>query len=114
MTSASPRIILTGGSRGLGLAILRILLARYNARVAVLSRSLPEELQSIVTQHGQDRVLVAQGDIGDPGDNDQVVNRTVQAWGGVDGLVLNAGQLEPVGKWGELGPLDPWTPGPFG
>jgi NAD(P)-dependent dehydrogenase (short-subunit alcohol dehydrogenase family) len=95
---SSPRIILTGGSRGLGLAILRILLSKYNARVATLSRSFPPDLRAVADKYGDDRVLVVQGDIGKSEDNEAVVRQATNKWGGLDGLVLNAGQLDPVGK----------------
>jgi NAD(P)-dependent dehydrogenase (short-subunit alcohol dehydrogenase family) len=52
----SPRIVLTGGSKGMGLAVLRILLERYNARVTTLSRSYPVELKTVVEKYGPERV----------------------------------------------------------
>jgi NAD(P)-dependent dehydrogenase (short-subunit alcohol dehydrogenase family) len=98
MTSpTSPVIILTGASRGLGLAVLRILLSKHNARVATLSRSLPAELKAVAEEHGPERVLVIQGDVGKVEDNARVVKEAVDKWGRLDGLVLNAGTLEPVG-----------------
>lgn len=99
----SPIIILTGASRGLGLSILQILLSRYNARVTTLSRSTPSDFQAVVEKYGDDRVLAIQGDVGDQATNAEVVKRTVEKWGGVDGLVLNAGGLEPLGTLAESG-----------
>ena len=95
---ASPRIILTGGSKGLGLAILRILLEKHNARVATLSRSYPDELRSVVEKYGPERVIVVQGDVGKSEDNVKVVDAAVDAFGGLDSLILNAATLDPVGK----------------
>ena len=97
LMTSSPRIILTGASRGLGLAILRLLLTRHNARVATLSRSFPSELKAVQEQH-TDRVLVIQGDVGVPADNRKVIQEAVTKWEGIDGLVLNASSLEPLGK----------------
>lgn len=94
---SSPIIILTGASRGLGLSILQILLSRYNARVTTLSRSSPAEFEEVVKKYGEDRVLAIQGDVGNMEVNKDVVKRTVNKWGGIDGLVLNAGSLEPLG-----------------
>lgn len=96
-TTDSPIIILTGASRGLGLSILRTLLSRYNARVTTLSRSSPPEFQAILEEHGESRVLSIRGDVGDAEVNKEAVRRTVERWGGVDGLILNAGGLEPLG-----------------
>ncbi|KAI9637387.1 uncharacterized protein MKK02DRAFT_23892 [Dioszegia hungarica] len=98
----SPIIILTGASRGLGLSTLQILLSRYNARVTTLSRSTPPDFQAVVEKYGDDRVLAIQGDVGDQATNAEVVKRTVEKWGGVDGLVLNAGGLEPLGRIADL------------
>lgn len=96
--TTSPRIILTGASRGLGLAILKILLEKYNAKVATLSRSYPDALKAVVEQYGKDRVLVQQGDISKPEDNSAIVKSAVEAFGGIDSMILNAGSLDPVGK----------------
>ncbi|OXB35803.1 cytoplasmic protein [Cryptococcus neoformans] len=98
----SPVIILTGASRGLGLAVLRILLAKHNARVATLSRSLTPELQGAVDEYGADRVLPVQGDVSKPEDNARVVKEAVDKWGQLDGLVLNAGSIDPVDKIGNV------------
>ncbi|KAE8541862.1 hypothetical protein D1P53_002036 [Cryptococcus gattii VGV] len=98
----SPVIILTGASRGLGLAVLRILLSKHNARVATLSRSLTPELQGAVDEYGADRVLSVQGDVSKPEDNARVVKEAVDKWGQLDGLVLNAGSIDPVAKIGNV------------
>jgi NAD(P)-dependent dehydrogenase (short-subunit alcohol dehydrogenase family) len=93
---SSPIVILTGASRGLGLATLRILLERYNARVTAVSRSCPTELEEVQRAHA-DRVELIKGDVGSIELNKEVVQRTVDRWGGIDGLIINAGSLEPVG-----------------
>jgi NAD(P)-dependent dehydrogenase (short-subunit alcohol dehydrogenase family) len=95
---SSPVIILTGASRGLGLSILEILLSRYHARVTTLSRSSPPDFASVVKQYGEDRVLAINGDVGDRATNEDAVERTVAKWGRIDGLILNAGSLEPLGE----------------
>lgn len=95
---SSPSIILTGASKGLGLAILKILLERHNARVTTLSRSCPEDLKRIVEKYGADRIVVVQGDIGIPQDNARVVKAAIDAFGQLDGLILNAASLEPFGE----------------
>ncbi|ORY35477.1 hypothetical protein BCR39DRAFT_567695 [Naematelia encephala] len=93
MSALSPIIILTGASRGLGLAVLSLLLSHHNARVTTLSRSSTTELQNTVKQYGEDRVLAIQGDVGDAEVNAGAVKQTVDKWGGIDGLVLNAGTM---------------------
>jgi NAD(P)-dependent dehydrogenase (short-subunit alcohol dehydrogenase family) len=94
----SPRIVLTGGSKGMGLAVLRILLERYNARVTTLSRSYPVELKTVVEKYGPERVIVVQGDVGKSEDNIKVVKTAVEAFGGLDSMILNAATLDPVGE----------------
>lgn len=96
---SSPRVVLTGASRGLGLAILKLLLENHNARVATLSRSYPDALRTVVDKYGKDRVVAVQGDIGKPEDNSKVVKSAVDAFGGIDSVVLNAGSLDPVGEY---------------
>ncbi|WWC90522.1 uncharacterized protein L201_005458 [Kwoniella dendrophila CBS 6074] len=95
MSSKSPVVIITGASRGLGLAVLRILLSKHNARVTTLSRTLTPELQSVVDEFGKDRVLPIQGDVGKSEDNVRTVDETSRKWGEIDGLILNAGTIEP-------------------
>lgn len=102
--NTTPRVVLTGASRGLGLATLKLLLERYSARVATLSRSYPEALKEVVAKYGQDRVLVVQGDISKPEDNAKVVKSAVDTFGGIDSVILNAGSLEPIGQSLRLGP----------
>ncbi len=93
----SPVIILTGGSRGLGLAVLRILLERYNARVTTISRNITPELEAVIRENSG-RVSAIQGDVGDIATNERIMKETVDNWGGVDGLILNAGSVEPLGE----------------
>jgi NAD(P)-dependent dehydrogenase (short-subunit alcohol dehydrogenase family) len=82
----------------MGLAVLRILLEKYKARVATLSRSYPDGLKAVVEKYGPERVIVVQGDVGKSEDNVKVVNTAVEAFGGLDSLILNAATLDPVGE----------------
>jgi len=89
----SPVIILTGASRGLGLSILQLLL-NANARVVTLSRSKPDGLVKLQEEY-KDQLEVVQGDVALIEDNAKVVKAAVDRWGGVDGVVINAGTIEP-------------------
>lgn len=100
---SSPRVVLTGASRGLGLAVLKLLLERHNAKVATLSRSHTPELKSLVEQYGEQRLLCVQGDISKPDDNEKVVKSAVETFGGLDSLILNAGSVDPFGTYDSRG-----------
>jgi len=95
------RAIVTGGTRGIGLAIARAILAD-GGRVMVTGidpqrletsvRSLAEEMG------GDDRVAGAAVDVRDRVAVDQLVAETAAKFGGLDTLVNNAG----VGVFGEV------------
>jgi len=87
-------VILTGASRGLGLAILRLLLQR-NVKVTTLSRSTTPELLQLAGPN----LEIVLGDVGIPADNQRAIDLTIQRWGGIHGLVLNAGTIEPGESW---------------
>ena len=81
--------VVTGASRGIGLAITRTL-AREGARVVAASRSRTPELDTL-----GDDVLHVAVDLMDPDAPAEVVARAVEAYGGVDILVNNAGGPPP-------------------
>jgi NAD(P)-dependent dehydrogenase (short-subunit alcohol dehydrogenase family) len=83
-------VIVTGASRGLGLAILRLLLQR-KVQVTTLSRTITPELRELA---GADLEIV-QGDVGIPADNQRAIDLTIKRWGRIDALVLNAGTIAP-------------------
>ena len=56
------------------------------------------DLQRIVEKYGPDRIVLVQGDIGIPKDNARVVKAAIDAFGELDGLILNAASLEPFGE----------------
>lgn len=85
-------VLITGASRGLGYATA-FELAREGARVAINSRSadkVNEARQRIAGETGAD-VLGIAGDVIDPDVPARLVDETVQAFGGLDILITNAG-----------------------
>jgi NAD(P)-dependent dehydrogenase (short-subunit alcohol dehydrogenase family) len=96
MSSSNPTIILTGASRGLGLAVLRILLSKHQANVVTLSRTISPEL-SQVKEDNPKRVVTITGDVGVAEDNKKAVKAAVDTFGGIDGVIINAGSIEPIG-----------------
>lgn len=86
------RAIVTGGTRGLGLAIAREL-ARQGARVAITYSKNDDDAKEAaerITEAGA-APLVFKGTVADKAHADDVAAKVSAAWGGVDILVNNAG-----------------------
>ena len=80
--------IVTGGSRGIGLAITRGYVAR-GARVVVSGRS-QAHLDEVAREFG-DAVATVAGDVAEPQVADALVQTATDRFGGLDSLVNNAG-----------------------
>ena len=95
----SPKVIIvTGASRGIGLAVSRFLLARpqrCNLVVVARSRQPLEDLQQDEVGD-EDRVRVISGDLADFSLAQRAVDLAISTWGRLDGLVINHGQMDPV------------------
>lgn len=92
--------IVTGASRGIGLAIASRLVAD-GARVAITARK-PEALRDAVEQLGPDRAVGIAGNAADPEHQDEVVQRVIDTWGRLDFLVNNTGINPAYGPLMEL------------
>ena len=86
---AGARAIVTGGSRGIGLAVARGLRAE-GARVAIVARH-EERLRAVAAELGPE-VLAVPADTTDDTAVRAMVEEVVGAWGGVDVLVNAAAQ----------------------
>ncbi|EJD45363.1 NAD(P)-binding protein [Auricularia subglabra TFB-10046 SS5] len=98
-------IILTGASRGIGLAVAQTLLAE-GAQVTAVQRSISAELRALEENYA-DTFRLVQGDCSDDGTIKRAIQETLNAFGGIHGLVFNAATNGPIGPIAEL-PLDAW------
>lgn len=95
-----PVVIVTGASRGLGAATARALAAQ-GANLVLNARSA-DALEALVAQlraQGAHAVSVA-GSLRDAATTDAIVEAALAQFGQIDGLVNNAGVLEPVAPFG--------------
>ncbi|KAJ6093524.1 short-chain dehydrogenase [Penicillium sp. IBT 16267x] len=106
----SPKtFIVTGASRGIGLAISKFLLAAPQSHnVVVIARSV-EPLQKLKDQYSN-QVEVLNGDLADSSFGQKAVDLALRSFGRLDGLVLNHGVLGQVGKIAEADP-EQWRQG---
>ncbi|WUX11717.1 SDR family NAD(P)-dependent oxidoreductase [Streptomyces niveus] len=98
------RVLVTGGSRGIGAAIA-LTLARNGADVAISYERAADRAQDIVDQidrEGQHGIAV-QANSADPDANERLVEHAVRDLGGLDILVNNAGTI----RHGDLVDLSP-------
>jgi len=96
--------IVTGGSKGIGLAIARALLDR-GMQVTITARN-EAELHEAQRALGTAQAHAVRADVRDPADAQRLVDETTKRFGGVDVLVNNAG----VGKFSNVADmaLDDW------
>jgi 3-oxoacyl-[acyl-carrier protein] reductase len=89
---AGKRALVTGGSRGIGAAVVRRLVDE-GAAVAINYRAGADAAEALARELGGDghHVTALQADVSDPAATKDLVERTVAALGGLDVLVSNAG-----------------------
>ena len=84
---SSKRWLITGGSRGIGLATAKAALSRGD-RVAIMARR-PDGAE-LRRELGSEALLLA-ADVTDPSSIREALSQVGTAWGGLDVLVNNAG-----------------------
>ncbi|QND45241.1 SDR family oxidoreductase (plasmid) [Rhizobium lusitanum] len=91
---AGKRVLITGASTGIGAALARAF-AQQGMKVGIhfnASREPAEKLALEITAAGG-QVHLVQGDVSQDGETERVVNETAEAFGGLDGLINNAGGM---------------------
>lgn len=102
MTSDNDRVwLITGGSRGIGLAVAHRALNRGD-RVVIVSRS---QFEDHAVAENADRCLCLQADVGNKDQLKELLDRVNTQWGRVDVVVNNAG-LHRGGRLSKLAESD--------
>ena len=88
-------VIITGGSRGLGLALAQELI-REGARVTLIARDAKElerARHNLLSINPNAKVLTITGDVTKKEDMERAISEVVIQWGGIDLLINNAGAI---------------------
>lgn len=103
---AGHAVIVTGGSRGIGLGVARHL-GSLGASVTITGRKQArlDEAAAALTELGVAHVAIA-ADVADAAANRQVVAETVATFGRLDGIVCNAQSFRPVTPLADVTPAD--------
>lgn len=97
-----PVVVVTGASCGLGAATARAA-ARLGAIVVLAARSAGplQELAREIREAGGEALAIP-GDVSREEDCDALIHRALNHFGRIDGLVNNAGLVEPIGPLAEI------------
>lgn len=102
--SEKPVVIVTGASRGIGLAVVTILLEELDARVVGIVRSTNSSLDHLLEKHTDSLVLIY-GDVTEPETSKRAVASALEQFGSLDSLILNAAVFTPHGTVSSI-PVD--------
>jgi NAD(P)-dependent dehydrogenase (short-subunit alcohol dehydrogenase family) len=97
-------VVITGGSRGLGLLLARALAAR-GAQLALIARDQDELQHAEAELAQQTRVLTVVCDVTDRHAIEHTIHEIAAYFGGIDVLINNAGMIK-VGPLENMGPDD--------
>ena len=87
---AGKKVIVTGGSRGIGATLVQVL-AKEGATVAFSYSTSQESAEKIKAELPGSGHFVGKMDLTDESSIDNFFSKILEYWGGVDGLVNNAG-----------------------
>ncbi|EJD01105.1 short-chain dehydrogenase [Fomitiporia mediterranea MF3/22] len=89
-------VLVTGASKGIGLAATRHLLETFNAIVVAVSRSRSPELLELLKKYPS-ALLSIEADITNEAATRDAIALAIKTYRNLDGLILNAGVVEPMG-----------------
>ncbi|KAJ7276475.1 short-chain dehydrogenase [Mycena haematopus] len=99
-------VLVTGASKGIGLAVTTILLHKFKANVVALSRTSTPELLALASTHP--RLLLVNGNVADETAVAGAVDQALKTFSTIDALILNAATLEPLCRIGDDTSLEQW------
>jgi NAD(P)-dependent dehydrogenase (short-subunit alcohol dehydrogenase family) len=95
--------LVTGASRGIGLAIAQELVQR-GAKVCLTARNMEPLEQAVIDLGGPDNAIAVAGKANDPVHQDEAISRTLDSFGRIDFLVNNAGVSPAYGPMLDMDP----------
>ncbi|MEP2919856.1 MAG: SDR family oxidoreductase [Sulfitobacter sp.] len=104
MDMTGKTVMITGASRGIGAETARVF-ASAGANVALLARS-QDEIAALAGEIGEKAIAIP-CNVARYGELSSAVATTVQAFGGLDVLINNAGVVDPIDHIGNTDP-DAW------
>jgi len=90
---AGKVVVITGGSRGLGLVLARELVHVHGARVALVARTAEALWRAADDLNAPGSVITIVGDVRSPADAEHIVDTVVERFGRIDVLINNAGVI---------------------
>ncbi|MDX5438417.1 MAG: SDR family NAD(P)-dependent oxidoreductase [Pontibacter sp.] len=90
MDLTNKKVLITGGSAGIGKSIIQELVKRGVRDFAVVGRR-KEALDALKSEFPSANFLTIQGNVANPEDLDKAVSTVSEAWGELDILINNAG-----------------------
>ena len=99
INASSPVAVVTGGARGIGLAVGQWFLA-HGHRIALLDIDSDTLARTAATLNQPGQVITVQCDVSDPAQVQDAVNKVEETFGRIDALVNNAGVavFKPIGE----------------
>ncbi|KAF8621568.1 hypothetical protein AX15_007595 [Amanita polypyramis BW_CC] len=104
MSDRKPVIIVTGASKGIGLAVTRLLLHKFNANVVALARTATEELNAL----SSNSLLFVGCDVANESALANAITSARETFQYIDGLVFSAATLDPLCRIDDSTPLSAW------